>query len=473
MDRQVLTRLRARFAFAAQYPDALATAKLLDKKTIETPALRLISDAVRETLATPDGRLIISMPPQEGKTQLVRAATVHHLATHPDDRVVFASYGIDLGRKHGRWIRDRIREHSDTLGIAPRRGHAAVNDWSLEGHRGGVLSVGVGTGLTGNPADLAIIDDPIKDREQADSEIQRDKVWEWYTDVLASRLAPGASVIVILTRWHEDDLAGRLPKQDLGAPWRILNIPAQCDDEATDPLGRQVDEFMISARGRTELQWQQRKATAGPRGWNALYQGRPTAAEGNIFKREHWRFWDTPPWVELDGRCWVREGTLIQSWDMTFKGKPTSDFVVGQVWWRNGAQAWLLDQVRGRWGFSETSSQVIALSNKWPQAVAKFVEDKANGSAIIESLSLQIPGLTPVEPEGGKMARAYAIEPLITAHNVLLPQYADWKEDLIEEAAAFPNAAHDDQVDTLTQALTKLYITDEDNTLGSTFYNIG
>ena len=157
---------------------------------------------------------------------------------------------------------------------------------------------------------------------------------------------------------------------------------------------------------------------------------------------------------------------------MAFKGTDSSDFVVGQVWQQVGAQAFLLDQVRGRWDFAETCEQVRALSAKWPQAAAKLVEDKANGPAVISALGRAIPGLVAVNPQGGKESRANAVTPLIEAGNVWLPTGAPWVSDLIEECAGFPNAAHDDQVDTLTQALARMFIT-RPARQGSRTHNIG
>lgn len=468
---QQLTQPRRRWETPGQL------AKHLDPRTVQTPALDLIDQELVRLLDTPDSRLIISMPPQEGKSVRVgRDFPIWALTQNPDLRIITGSYAQGLANRNGRSVRNAITAHPTTnLSIAPDNG--AASEWTIAGHDGGVLSVGRGAGVTGRPADLIIIDDPLKDRAEADSHTIRDTCWDWYTDALSARLAPGAPVVLIMTRWHEDDLAGRLLEHDTAAGWRVLNIPAQCDDPETDPLGRAAGEFMVSARGRTTAQWEQRKATAGPRAWAALYQGRPSPAEGSVFKRDRWERYDQPPWLETsDGVRGVRGGRLIQSWDLAFKGTNTSDFVVGQVWWQKDvAEFWLLDQVRGRWTFSETCDQIIGLSARWPQATAKLVEDKANGPAVIDALKGRVTGLIPVNPQGGKEARASAVEPLVAAGNVHLPtaRIAPWVSDLIEEAAAFPNATNDDQVDALTQALTHLAVTQPKQRTGTRFYNIG
>lgn len=162
-------------------------------------------------------------------------------------------------------------------------------------------------------------------------------MWDWWTDAASARLAPGAPVVLILTRWHHDDLAGRLLAQDEG--WQLLNIPAQADHNPdkgeTDPLDRQPGEFMVSARGRSTAQWEKRKRTAGSRTWASLYEGRPTPDTGNLFPADGWARYDRPLWVVRgDGARIIPEAgrdpdiELVQSWDFAFKDTKSSDFVV-------------------------------------------------------------------------------------------------------------------------------------------------
>lgn len=445
-------------------PGELATT--ITAKTVQTPALDLIDQALVDVLDKPDGRLIITMPPQEGKsTRVAKDFIIWALTQNPDLRIVSGSYAQGLANRNGRAVRNTITAHPQ-LGLAIADDNSAVSEWQIHGHEGGLLSVGRGAGVTGRPADIIVIDDPIKDRKEADSQVVRDTVWDWWIDSLSTRLAPGAPVIVILTRWHEDDLAGRLVAAEDGHLWTVLNIPAQADHNPdvgeTDPLGRDPGDFMESARGRTRRQWEAIKVRVGSRTWASLYQGRPRPQEGTILLREWWQQYDAPLHVErVDGSCIVTHfDDLLISWDLTFKDTSTSDYVVGQVWMRREADAFLLDQVRGRMDFPATLRAFEALSAKWPQALLKVVEDKANGPAVIASLRRRIPGIVPEEPQGSKEARASAVAPLAEARNVWLPsvKIAPWVTDLIEEAAAFPNGSHDDQVDALTQALNRLVL---------------
>jgi predicted phage terminase large subunit-like protein len=451
-------------------PGALAQA--LDPRTVQTPALDQIDAALVDVANGDCDRLMIALSPQEGKSQRTsRRFPLWMFQRNPDLRIAIVSYAHGVARRWGRAIRDDIRDHPE-LGLTVNPASSAMHEWDLLGHDGSVYCVGITGSLTSRPVDLLIIDDPYKDAQQADSEAWRETVEEFWNEVAIPRLAPGAPVVIIQTRWRENDLSGWLQASETGSEWRVINIPAQADHDPakgeTDPLGREPGEYMISARGRTVADWEKKKREVGSRSWNALYQGRPSPESGDVLKREWWRFYETPLWINRpDGTRWAPladGGTrMIQSWDMAFKSTASSDWVVGQVWMSDGVHAWLLDQVRGRWSFVETMRAMVQLSARWPQAVLKLVEDKANGPAVISALSRRLPGLVPEEPHGSKQARAAAIAPFIEAGNVHLPDPGlpgcAWVGDLIDEAAAFPNAAHDDQVDTASQALNRLLLT--------------
>jgi hypothetical protein len=281
-------------------------AKVLDPATVQTPALDVIDQTLCDVAEGRTRRVIITMPPQEGKsTRVARVGPLWFLLRFPEWRIAVGSYAESLAMGHGRWIRDQItsfgldaqarRGARDVLGLRIDPAAGAKGEWDLADHRGGVKSIGVGGGLTGFPVDLMIIDDPVKDRAQADSITYREAVWSWWTDVVLTRLAPGAPVILIMTRWHEDDLAGRLigeaDADPTSEPWTIVHIPAQCDDPATDVLGRSAGEYLASARRRTVAQWEATKAAVGARSWAALYQGRPAPLEGGIFQWAWIRPW--------------------------------------------------------------------------------------------------------------------------------------------------------------------------------------
>lgn len=401
------------------------------------------------------------MPPQEGKSERVsRRFPAWLLTRNPDTRIAIVSYELGVARRWGRVIRNDLGANPG-LGLTVRRDTSAAHEWQLDGALGGVYSVGIGGALTGRPVDILIIDDPLKGRKEADSPTFRQACWDFWTDTARTRFSPETAVVVVQTRWHEDDLSGRLLASPSAGDWRYINIPAQAESQ-DDPLGRQPGEYLTSARGRTSKDWEDTRRDVGTATWASLYQGHPAPAEGGLFKRSNWRFAPAPRWFRReDGSHWVNGADeIIQSWDMTFKDTKGSDFVVGQVWARIGAEAHLLDQVRDRLDFPATCRALQALSAKWPQANAKLVEDKANGPAVIAQLRTTVPGLIAINPEGSKYARASAVSPFQEAGNVILPDptTAPWVDEYIVEHSSFPNGAHDDQVDGTSQALNRLLI---------------
>ncbi|KEO81047.1 phage terminase large subunit [Tumebacillus flagellatus] len=396
-------------------------------------------------------RLMIFMPPRHGKSEVTsKKFPAWYLGRNPDKEVIISSYSADLAYDFSRISRDTLAEWGPKLWeVDVAEGNEGVKAWGIEGTRGGLKAAGVGGPLTGRGAHVAIIDDPIKNWEEAQSKVIRDKVFEWYRSVLRTRLAPGGAVVLVLTRWHEDDLAGRLLKMaesGEGEEWEVISLPAIAEEN--DALGREVDQPLWPERFPPE-EYAQMKKAVGSHIWVALYQQRPSPADGSILKRGWWKFYKAPP---------ARFEEVVQSWDCTFKDSDSSDYVVGQVWGKVGADKYLLDQVRARMSFPETLNAIRSLTAKWPAARAKLVEDKANGPAIIATLSREIPGIIAVNPDGGKVVRASAVSPDIEAGNVFLPDptTAPWVHDFIEECAAFPNGAHDDQVDAMSQALNRL-----------------
>lgn len=445
-------------------------AKALDPRTQQTKAMDVIDDALVWAWNTPDARLMIAMSPQMGKSQrAVRRYATWALMQNPETRITICSYNSDTARRWGRTIRDDIQEHGNQLDLKIRNDVASQSEWILEGHEGGVFTAGVGASLTGRPSELMIVDDPVKGREDADSERYQERNWDWWREVAMTRLAPGAPVILIQTRWSVDDLAGKaLKKENGGEDWRVVSIPAQADHRPelgeVDPLGREPGEWMETTRGMTEAQWERRKRDTGPRSWAALYQQKPTPDEGGIFPRE-WATYSEPMWiVKDDGTHWIpgadrEDHELLMSGDLTFSDSKNSDYVALQVWLRVGHKAYLLDQIRKRMNFNDTCAAILGMRAKWPQVVATLIENAANGPAVINALQKQIYGLIPVEPLGSKSARASAVSPLAFSKDIVLPtaELLPNVEDLREELVNFPSK-HDDTVDALSQAVNQLLL---------------
>ncbi|MFE5037177.1 phage terminase large subunit [Streptomyces sp. NPDC056683] len=463
-------RLEGRSDAVDRYPTPHDLARELDPRIVLTPALALLDQNLIDAAEGRTKRLIWTMPPQEGKSQRVsRTFPAWVLARDPDKRIAIASYEHNTARRWGRAIRNDIQSNPEKFGLQIRRDTSSAAEWQIQDHAGGVYSVGIQGALTGRPVDILIIDDPIKDRAQAESLVFRERVWDFWTDTARTRFGPDTVVIVVLTRWHEDDLAGRLLAQDVRGEWRHINVPAQADHDPnrgqTDALGRAPGEYLLSSRGRTAQDWEDTRQDVGSRTWTSLYQGRPSPTAGDIWKRQWWRRYGVPLWSQHPDRpdaYRVEEfDQLIMSWDMAFKDTKSSDYVVGQVWARKGANVYLLDQIRKRLSFTDTLAAFEAMVKRWPQATAKLVEDKANGTAVISTLKSKIPGIIAVTPTESKYARANAVSPVLEAGNAHVPEtdIALFDPDeLIDEAAAFPNATHDDMVDATSQALAYLLL---------------
>ena len=423
---------------------------------------RLLCDYLDKLACKEIRRLMVFMPPRHGKSELVsRKFPAYLLGRNPDTSIISCSYSADLASRMNRDVQRLIDSEkysvlfpeSHLFGKNIRstaKGSFLRNSdiFEIVNHRGTYRSSGVGGGITGMGGEYIIIDDPVKNREDADSATMREKVYDWYTSTLYTRLEKDGCILLTLTRWHEDDLAGKLLKaaQEGADQWTILELPAVCEYPPKPYDVRQEGEALWKWKYDEEA-LEKMKVTVGSRDWAALYQQHPTPGEGGTFKREWWNYYKVLP----DGLY-----DFIQSWDCTFKDAQSSDYVVGQVWARKGSSRYLLDQVRGRMSFTETLRAIRSLSAKWPPAIRKLVEDKANGTAVIDVLRKEIPGLIPVEPEGGKIVRANAVTAVAEAGNIYLPDpsIAPWVHDFVEEHAVFPNGANDDQVDAQTQANT-------------------
>jgi len=416
-------------------------------------------------------RLILTMPPRHSKSMTVSETfPSYFIGRDPSRRVIMVCYGDALARRFGRSNRRKVEEFGQELfGVSVSTENASMNSWDIEGDTGGMISAGIGGPITGQGADLLIIDDPIKNREEAESATYREKVWDEWQNTLLTRLHPGAAIIIIMTRWHQDDLVGRLlaSESDL---WTVVSLPAEAEEN--DPLGREVGEPLWPEHGYDHKWMEATKEAVGTRVWSALYQQKPSSQEGSILKRHWWRYWcypgqKLPPVTVRDeyGEFVSIEAIplpkkleqQVQSWDMAFKDTKSSAYVAGQVWAKSGANRYLLDQIREKLDFVGSIQAVLTLTMKWPEARTKWVEDKANGPAVISVLKSRVPGLIPVQPEGSKESRAYAVTPEIESGNVYLPHphIAPWVNDFIEEAAMFPNGTYADQVDAATQALSK------------------
>lgn len=416
----------------------------------------LLLDAVERTAARRHGRLMVFMPPGAAKSTYCSVVAPSYLmGREPDRRFILASYGSDLARRHGRRARQVVKSpgFASIFGCSLSASTSAADEWALtngsEYLAGGILS-----GITGNRAHGLFIDDPVKGREQADSPTIRAKTWDAYTDDLLTRLIPGGFVILVQTRWHEDDLAGRLLPKGYngesgmiectdGKMWEVINLPAQCERD-DDPLGRRIGDYLWP-EWFDAAHWETFKAQS--RTWAALFQQRPRPDEGGIFK-EAWcrnRYGVIP----------VEAKVIVHSWDTAQKEADVNDPSVGTVWHSGrGVQGHYLREVyRGRIDYPTLKRKVIAYAER-DRPAAILIEDKSSGQSLIQDLrnSTTLP-IIPIEPEGNKVFRAVEVSAMVEAGLVHLPESAPWLIDFEGEFFGFPLTTHDDQVDSVTQYL--------------------
>jgi predicted phage terminase large subunit-like protein len=401
-------------------------------------------------------RLLICMPPRHMKSLLVAVLwPCWEWIRHPARRWLYCSYAGSLAVRdsvkcrrllESPWYRQNWGERY-VLTSDQNEKSKFENDKS--GYR---MALGVGGAATGEGGDRVVVDDPHNVKE-AYSDVVRQGVVDWWDQVMSTRLndPKSGAMVIVMQRVHDNDLAGHVLRQ---GGYEQLILPAEYESSRPvtsigwrDPRC-QVGELLWPERfGQEEVEGLKR--TLGSYAAAGQLQQRPVPAEGGILKRHWWRFYREIP---------RKFDEVIQSWDCAFKDTKASDYVVGQVWGRKGADKYLLDQERSRMDCPATIQAVRRMSQKWPEAKVKLVEDKANGSAVIAMLKHEIEGLIAVNPDGGKESRVHAVSPQIEAGNVYLPEaaLASWIGAFVDECAAFPHGAYDDQVDAMTQALLRL-----------------
>ncbi|MFN9051421.1 MAG: phage terminase large subunit [Pseudanabaena sp.] len=416
----------------------------------------LVLQAIERAAATRYGRFMIFMPPGSAKSTYASVvAPTYFMGKQPGTKIILASYGSDLARKHGRRARQIVRspQFASLFGCTISKDSSAANEWALT-NGSEYLAAGLLAGLTGNRAHGALVDDPIKGREQADSPTIREKTWEAYVDDLQTRLIPGGWLGLVQTRWHENDLAGRLLPQGYagesgpikctdGRVWEIINLPAECD-RADDPLGRPIGG-MLWPEWFDASHWEPFRLQS--RTWAALFQQRPRPDEGGIFKEA----WCRERWRQIPRQANV----IVHSWDTAQKPEEINDPTVGTVWqFGQDVPGYHLREVcRDRMDYPTLKRKVRAYAER-DRPAAILIEDKSSGQSLIQDLRSEtsLP-IIAIEPLRDKVFRANEVSAMVEAGLLLLPESAPWLVDFEVEFFGFPLSTHDDQVDSVTQFL--------------------
>lgn len=377
---------------------------------------------------------MIIEPPRHGKSELAtRRFPAWYIGRNPSKGIISASYNSDLAMDFGRDVRNIVRspEYQRLFpGGEMSQDSKAADRWHTEAG-GSYAAAGVGTAVTGRDADIFLIDDPLKDREDANSERMRDRLWSWYSSVVQSRLPK--AVVLIQTRWHEDDLAGRLldRMEDGGEHWTVLHHPA------ISPSGQALWEDRYPLERLEQV-----RSNMAPRDWSALFQGTPAPEEGDFFKAEWFRWYDKPPaqlrkYGASDYAITERDG------DWTVHGvagvDPNDDLYV-------------LDIVRGQWDSMtgvERAIDSMEFHNPMVWVEEKAQIEKAIGPFIAKrQQERRVYTYREALPTSGdKMARAQSFRARAAQGKVYLPKNAPWVQDYLAELLMFPNGKHDDRVD--------------------------
>jgi predicted phage terminase large subunit-like protein len=430
-------------------------------------------------------RLLINMPPRHGKSWIASTLfPVYYLARTPTRQVLATSYNQDLAKTFGRETRDRASEPV-ILQAFPDFSMSdvskAADDWKTTAG-GSYFATGIGGSTTGRAATLLLTDDPVKAREEADSATQRNKTWSYYVSALRTRKQPeinGAAPIeiLIMTRWHPDDLAGRIMATEdwKENEWHHINFAAiqhtkstvresvaslPTDDPRYVPSGH-LSKVAVSKRtyfketevalwpDRFPLTELRKTERLDPREFAALYQQQPFVKGGNLIKSNWWRTYkleDTP-------EC----STVIISADTAFKKSETADYSVMMVMGMDiSGDIFILDIIRDRYDFPELKRMAIIQNAKWRGKGLRglYIEDKASGQSLVQELRNQSGvAVIPVKVSLDKVSRLNAVSPLIEGGRVFLPDDAVWLDSFMDEAQAFPNGKHDDMIDALTIGL--------------------
>lgn len=391
-------------------------------------------------------RLLVCLGPGSAKsTYGTLLFSSWYMGKHPTHRMIMAGYNGGFAKKWGKRIRNMIDAPDFmrvfNVGIDPSS--SAADEWNTT-EDGEFVSKGVGSGIAGVRANLIVIDDPIANRKDAESKTKREELIKWYEDDLSTRLVPSGAMVLIQTRWHEEDLAGYIIENE-GDDWEQVIIPSLCEDAETDPLGRKEGEAVWPTWQTAE---ELRKIQArNPQGFSGLYQQRPVPDEGGMFKRVWLKYYASEP----------TDGIITMSVDTANKDTKRADYTVATIWKRVGKDHYLLKVYREKLEFVDLVRKVKMWAHDWsPNAI--LIEDKASGQQLIQTLNRTSSFPFNVisrkaDSTEGKILRAEGVTTTFEARHVFLPERAEWTADFEHELLTFPLGKYDDQVDSATMYL--------------------
>lgn len=396
-------------------------------------------------------RLIVTMPPRHGKSEIIsKYFPAWYLGLNPDERIILTSYEANFAASWGRKSRDVLLDNQALFNIKISTESASASDWNISKHVGGMNTAGVGGPCTGKGAKIFIIDDPVKNNEEAMSEVMREKTWEWFKSTAYTRLEPDGAIIIVITRWHDDDLVGRIQKEQAngGEQWEVVDFPAIATDD--DILGRKKGEALWPQRfGIDDLR--RIEKTLGTFWFASMYQQNPVPLAGAIIKREWWKYYSVLP----DRKAFRR---YIWVWDTAVKTGEENDYSVGIYMGETDTDYYIINVVREKLEYPELK-RTIEQYFRSSRASIIIVEDKSSGQQIIQEFSrgTKLPivaaGSEDQKVMPDKVTRALLVTPLIQSGLVYISENAPWVAEFLDECLKFPKGKHDDQVDALVYGL--------------------
>lgn len=470
---KIETTLRLQLALEspADFADYV-TAKLTPNTPyLRPPHVELLSETitalVEGRLLKPDGtpykKLLVNMPPRHGKSETTTKYTpAWYLSKFPDKRVIAISYGLSLAREFGTKARDLVKQIGPDFGIEVSQSQSAAEDWNLQARQGGMKSAGITGSITGKGADLLIVDDPISNAEDADSELMRNKAWDLYNTTVDSRLQGDKLTIVIQTRWHFDDLTGRLLTVEPDE-WFHIFLPAVAGED--DQLGRAPGDALWPEKYNETDFGPIRKRD--PRTWASLYQQVPQIGDSAVFNPENYRYWTSTSNAETqlyrlfhkapDGtlqhtdipqsKCW-----RFQTADLAISEKTRADYTVISTWAVTPAHdLLLLDRFRDRIDGTKHQAQFDIEIKKYDPRFTG-IESATFGATLIKTLLRLGYRIRELVADKDKETRAWQASSLVNSGRAYFPQGASFLAEWEEELNQFPYGKHDDQVDTFSYA---------------------
>lgn len=449
-----------------QKPSDLAI-ELSKGKWLMVPHLQFLEYKILGAIGCPNRNLIVNMPPRHGKSEFIsKYFPLWFLNQFPHKRVILVSYQKSISAGWSRKIRDLIENNSNLMNISLSKKHKKSNSFDIDQSEGGLFASGIGGALTGLGADLLIIDDPVKNDEQANSLTYRDKTWDWFNATALTRLEPGGNTIIVMTRWHDDDLTGRILSQyseDELKSWDHIMLPALAMQN--DPLNRKIGEpLWIERFPANELQKIRKRI--GEYWFSALYQQEPLPSGSTIFKRTNFKYFaNFPDYLEYfdEEHCLKRTSkkdlTIMATCDLAISTHETADYTVIIIFGKShDNKIFILDIVRQRFETINHLPLIKSIFQKYRPKLIVVENVQYQKSLIQQAIKEGLP-IKSLRPDKDKVSRALTIAAQMENGMVYFQKDADYLAEFEKELLNFPKSRYDDQVDAFSYIPQMIFTT--------------